>query len=286
MKKLTFPFLFFIVILCLFFAPPFASATTQISLNIPGGPNAYPTSTGPGGFVANFYQFALMIGGVLALGIIVYGGVRYMASAGNPSGQSDAKEWIEAALLGLLLLVGAYFILNVINPQLLNLKLPTLTSVNISSTPSGAGGVASGGGTPPAIAGAACPGPTCATLPNCTPSSHTSCGAAPAMETVVNCINAQDPNFTVNEGYPPTPPGTQHSDPGHNTGCAIDVHVSTANNCAAVTQFAAAAKSCGVANPLNEYGQCTIAVPPPKTYAHTSGGNIHIDAPKGKGNGC
>jgi hypothetical protein len=95
-------------------------------MNLPGTtPNA---TSSPGAFVANFYQFALMIGGVLAFGVIVYGGVRYMASAGNPSGQSDAKEWVEAALLGLLLLVGAYFILNVINPQLLNLTLPVLTN--------------------------------------------------------------------------------------------------------------------------------------------------------------
>ncbi|HEY5221277.1 MAG TPA: hypothetical protein VIJ29_04015 [Candidatus Paceibacterota bacterium] len=109
---------------------PIAHAVT-ISMNIPGNtPNS--TST-PGAFIANFYQFALMIGGVLAFGVIIYGGVRYMASAGNPSGQSDAKEWIEGALLGLLLLVGAYFILDVVNPQLLNLKLPTLTSANTQS---------------------------------------------------------------------------------------------------------------------------------------------------------
>ena len=111
-----------------------AAHAVTISMNIPGGPNAYPTSTGPGGFVANFYQFALMIGGVLAFGVIVYGGVRYMASAGNPSGQSDAKEWIEAALLGLLLLVGAYFILNVVNPQLTTLSLPPLQPVSLQNS--------------------------------------------------------------------------------------------------------------------------------------------------------
>ena len=114
----------------LFFPILIAHAVT-ISMNIPGNtPNS--TST-PGAFVANFYQFALMIGGVLAFGVIVYGGVRYMASAGNPSGQSDAKEWIEGALLGMLLLVGAYFILNVINPQLLNLTLPALTPVTATT---------------------------------------------------------------------------------------------------------------------------------------------------------
>ena len=113
-----------------FFLLSTAHAVT-ISMNIPGtSPNA---STTPGAFVANFYQFALMIGGALAFGVVVYGGVRYMASAGNPSGQSDAKEWIGAALLGLLLLVGAYFVLNVVNPQLTTLGLPTLQTVNIQT---------------------------------------------------------------------------------------------------------------------------------------------------------
>jgi hypothetical protein len=106
---------------------PIAKAVT-ISMTVPGSvPNS--TST-PGAYVANFYQFALRIGGILAFGVIVYGGVRYMVSSGNPSGQSDAKEWIEAALLGLLLLAGAYFILDVINPQLINLSLPTITSIS------------------------------------------------------------------------------------------------------------------------------------------------------------
>jgi hypothetical protein len=109
----------------------YAAHAVTISMNIPGtSPNA---STTPGAFVANFYQFALMIGGVLAFGVVVYGGVRYMASAGNPSGQSDAREWIEAALLGLLLLVGAYFVLNVVNPQLTTLGLPPLQTVNIQT---------------------------------------------------------------------------------------------------------------------------------------------------------
>jgi hypothetical protein len=109
-----------------------AAHAVTISMSIPGT-NLNSSSTSPGAFVANIYQFALMIGGVLAFGVIVYGGVRYMASAGNPSGQGDAKEWIEAALLGLLLLVGAYFILNVVNPQLTNLTIPALQTVNMQT---------------------------------------------------------------------------------------------------------------------------------------------------------
>jgi len=79
-----------------------------------------------------------------------------MASAGNPSGQSDAKEWIEAALLGLLLLVGAYFVLNVINPQLTTLALPTLTPVNITTGGVPGGGVPNGGVPATGCAGSGC----------------------------------------------------------------------------------------------------------------------------------
>jgi hypothetical protein len=118
-----------------FLAPMVAHAVT-ISTAIPGM-NANSTSSSPGAFVANFYQFALIIGGILAFGVIVYGGIKYMMSAGNPSAASDAKEWIEAALLGLLLLAGAYFVLSVVNPQLLNLNLPSLSAANVATTDGG-----------------------------------------------------------------------------------------------------------------------------------------------------
>lgn len=128
-----------------------------ISTAIPGA-NPNSSSTSPGAFVANFYSFALIIAGILAFGVIVYGGIKYMASAGNPSAAGDAKEWIEAALLGLLLLAGSYFILKVVNPQLVDLNLPPIASATVTSasvgvptpTPTGTfpgfGGGSSGGG--------------------------------------------------------------------------------------------------------------------------------------------
>jgi len=115
------------------FSPAAAQTQITISTSVPGSYGGAASAGAPGAFIADFYWFSLIVGGVLAFGIVVYGGIKYMASAGNPSGQSDAKEWIEAAILGLLLLVGVYFILSVINPQLLNLNLPSLTPVNISS---------------------------------------------------------------------------------------------------------------------------------------------------------
>jgi hypothetical protein len=135
-----------------FFVPTISHAQVQISASIPGKYDLTSSGTVPGQFVYDFYQYALAIGGILAFGIVVYGGVRYMISAGNPSGQSDAKEWIQAALMGILLLAGAYFILNVINPNLVNLTLPTLQTVQIATNTGGSAGGgtgSSGGGSSP-----------------------------------------------------------------------------------------------------------------------------------------
>lgn len=100
-----------------------------IDLSIPVGSSAthYATSSGPAGFVANLYAFALLISSALAFGVIVYGGVKYAAGRGNPSAESEARSWITGALIGLLLLAGAYIILYTINPNIFSFSLPSLT---------------------------------------------------------------------------------------------------------------------------------------------------------------
>src|SRR3989344_6095125 len=72
--------------------------------------------------VYNFYIWSMSIGGLLALSIIIYGGVLYSASGGNPGRMGEAKKWIASALFGLALLFSSFLILNTINPDLTNLK--------------------------------------------------------------------------------------------------------------------------------------------------------------------
>lgn len=84
--------------------------------------------------VGKFYNYALAAVGVAALGAIIFGGVKYTVSAGNPSGQSDAISWITGAVWGLVLLLGANLLLRTINPELTSLKLGGLKSVEIKST--------------------------------------------------------------------------------------------------------------------------------------------------------
>lgn len=124
-----------------------------ISTNIPG---SNPTSAGLGGIVDGFYRFALMLSGVLAFGAIVYGGIRYTLAAGNPSGQTEGKEWIKGALTGLLLLIGAYTILNIINPDLTKLNVPGLPPISASDINGGSTTVGSGSFCSPTNPGGSC----------------------------------------------------------------------------------------------------------------------------------
>ena len=88
----------------------------DINVNVPGTNTSSAENPNPVGIIGNIYQFALMIGGLLAFGVIVYGAIKYSASAGNPSGQSDARDRIVQALIGLLLLVGGGIILWTLRP--------------------------------------------------------------------------------------------------------------------------------------------------------------------------
>jgi hypothetical protein len=79
------------------------------------------------------YYFATAIAGILALLTVVYAGLQYVTSAGNPDKLGEAKKRIFAALLGLLILALTYPILYNINPELINLEVPDL--VDIEKTP-------------------------------------------------------------------------------------------------------------------------------------------------------
>lgn len=78
-------------------------------------------------FVAWFYYFIITIAGLAAFVMVVWGGIQWLTSAGNPSKISDAKGRITSTLIGLLIILGSWIILKVINPQLTVLSVPGLT---------------------------------------------------------------------------------------------------------------------------------------------------------------
>ncbi|MDZ4232025.1 MAG: hypothetical protein U1C72_02105, partial [Candidatus Pacearchaeota archaeon] len=101
MKKIS-----FILLVALLLLPVLAHA--QIKLNL-----EYPAF---GGFdlnqnqqlndvVAWFYYFIVGISGFAAFAMLVWGGISWLSSAGSPGRIADAKDRIQSALLGLLLVL-------------------------------------------------------------------------------------------------------------------------------------------------------------------------------------
>jgi len=76
--------------------------------------------------VSMIFGFLLMVAGLAAFVMIVWGGVNYLTSAGDPSRTGDAKNQIFSAVLGLIIMLASWMILNTINPQLVELREPGL----------------------------------------------------------------------------------------------------------------------------------------------------------------
>jgi hypothetical protein len=91
-----------------------------------------PTQANNLGLYLNM-MIKLFIGicGVLAVIMIVMGGIEYMTSE-LISTKEAGKERIKNAILGLLLALGSWTLLNQINPNILNTKLSSLTTQTVT----------------------------------------------------------------------------------------------------------------------------------------------------------
>lgn len=116
MKRIILP-------LALLLFPLSAFALNLTYPTLPGGLKL-EDATSLTGIVAWLYVFFVMISGLAAFVMIVWGGVQWMSSQGNPAATGDAKDKIQKALLGLLLVLASFLILQIINPELTLLKNP------------------------------------------------------------------------------------------------------------------------------------------------------------------
>lgn len=85
--------------------------------------------------IAWIYTFMVAISGFVAFTMLVYGGFKWLSSAGNPTAIGDAKDIIKSALLGLFIILGSWIILRVINPDLTTINMPSLDKLNSSTAP-------------------------------------------------------------------------------------------------------------------------------------------------------
>jgi hypothetical protein len=71
-----------------------------------------------GDMVKYFYEWAIVIGGIATFISLVSGGFKYLSSAGNPNIIKESREQMGSAVMGLVLLLSSWLILNTINPDL------------------------------------------------------------------------------------------------------------------------------------------------------------------------
>jgi hypothetical protein len=71
-------------------------------------------------YISAAYKLGVAIGSVMAAAMLMIGGMQYLTAGGNSSRVSKAKERIVDSLIGLILVLGTYVILDTMNPNLVN----------------------------------------------------------------------------------------------------------------------------------------------------------------------
>jgi len=97
---------------------------------VPGVQTPTTTKTALPEYLRYVFTFAIIISGLVAFGAMIYGGVLYVTSVGDPTKISGAKDQVIAGILGLIIVLSSFLILNTINPQLVLPASPPLESAS------------------------------------------------------------------------------------------------------------------------------------------------------------
>ena len=114
-----------------------APAFAQTSIPIAPPAQAIPTSTP----IQNIAQFIVsllfVIGIIIAVAFLIYGGIKWILSGGDKSAVESARNHIVAAVVGLVIVLSAFFILNIVFTILIgkpfdfsHLCIPSLSNPN------------------------------------------------------------------------------------------------------------------------------------------------------------
>lgn len=128
-----------LAILCAGILPQFVRAqeTTvpdpkKIDLEIPIpslGTSISPDGSALGVYIRAVFVYFIWIVGLLAVVMIIWGGVQWVAAAGNPARITSAREKVIGAITGLALALTSVVLLNQINPNLTNFQSLNVNSV-------------------------------------------------------------------------------------------------------------------------------------------------------------
>lgn len=87
------------------------------------------------GYIKAVYNTALVIVVLSAVLMLSIGGFMYLTSAGNTAALTTAKGVIFDAVIGLVIALAAWLLLNVINPDLVNVTINGLSPVSLAPLP-------------------------------------------------------------------------------------------------------------------------------------------------------
>lgn len=116
---------------------PFTPITPVLGVPIPGADLTAPTRDNGVvrvAFLAEYinaaYRYLSTIALVVAIVMCVYGGFLYLGASAGIGQIQRGKKIITDAIVGMLIILSAYAILNIINPQTVNLKVLELAFIN------------------------------------------------------------------------------------------------------------------------------------------------------------
>jgi hypothetical protein len=238
MKKLFKTFLYITLAGTMMLGVAYAQTPTQndytVLAPLPGIGDSTGGQTSFNEYVPRAFTFMIGIAAALAFVMITLGGITY-ATTDSILKKEDGKKFITDAIWGLVLVIGAYAILNTINPNILSFKLniprPSVTPPPSSVTTAGS-----------------CTG--CATLSsfslpakNGLSSAQVTTALGAELQNLNTGLQKDGISWYVSEAYPPT--YALHKSDCHSNGSCVDANLSnpTAAN---INQFAVDAAKAGL----------------------------------------
>lgn len=90
-------------------------------------------------YIGNIYKFGIWTVGIASLLMLSIGGFMYFTAAGNTSSLDQAKKVITDAILGLIMALTAWLLLNILNPDLLkgNISALSISGTAVPATTTG-----------------------------------------------------------------------------------------------------------------------------------------------------
>ncbi len=131
-KNVLFKFSIFLSLIFLSLITFFSVLARELEEDYPTINNFKPTTTETPlpEYVRYIFNFVIVVSGIIALIMIVVGGIEYL-TATNKNTVQKSKERIKSAFLGLLILLFSYLILITINPQLIYLQISELQKQDV-----------------------------------------------------------------------------------------------------------------------------------------------------------